>query len=441
METFFDYLKSVGLTEKRFGVKLFKLTNDEVKDLIINGVGLASLNRKIDRDSNFNFVANSTLSGGSFPCAHLKCRIKSIDSLARNSILYADTVSITNPFEQFVHVDEFSEYARYELCINLALLYYTKPLFDSGIFQLSSSLTHVCKSCLKKMNAFTRGYQKKIDKAEENLLNIVLSDVSCTVKFYKDGTPYIDIEAGKDILDHPIVLNPGHGLPDYLRDKLKRRRRLKLNPQEMIDYGIAEMFITPIIDDLITQNHYSNYYNSYYLTGRNIDAKLISENQNKGKINLSNTISQSLDHSLPFIPSIDFKNIIKLRKKEGEAFQIYRSSLTNFLGDIKSKNYNIKEAFRDEIEPEINKINQTIKNSKKLLFADIAKDMLVGSTFVSVGLFSHFLPPNFGQVLAAAGGVNYVGKFGENVKKLATLQSEVKSNKYFFVWKLQKLKK
>lgn len=440
MEEFFEYLSQKGLTQNRFGKKLFKLHNEELRDLIINGIGFASISRKADKEANFNFVANSTLSGGPFPCGELPCRIKNIDNLARNSILYADTVFISNPFEQYIHLTEFNEFVRYQLAIDLTLLYYSKPLFNEGIFQYASSITHVCKSCLRKMNAFSRSYERKMDRAEESLLENILTELRYKIKYYKDSTPYIEIDGTNDILEHPLIINIQNDPLDCLKKRLKRKRKSELTAQEVIDLGIADVMIYPIIDDLITQNHYSNYFNSYYLTSRNIDAQLINQNQNKNKLNLSNTISNSLDHNLPFLPNTDIKKLIRLRKHEGEAFQIYRSSLTNFLTNIKSKDYNMKQAFKDEIEPEINKINQVIKNSKKLIIADITKDVFVGSTFVSVGLFSHFLPPNIGQLVAGLGGVNYLGKFGDNVKKLATIESEVKTNKYFFVWKLQKLK-
>jgi hypothetical protein len=440
MEEFFEYLNQKGLTQNRFVKKLFKLSQDDLRELIINGIGFAAISRKIDKESSFNFVANNTLSGGDFPCSELPCRIKNIDTLARNSILYADTVSILNPFEQYIHVSEFTDYIRYQLAIDLTLLYYSKPLFDEGIFQYSSSITHVCKDCLKKMNAFTRRYKKKMERAEESLLENILTELTYTLKFYTDSTPYIEIHGCKDILEHPLIINLNDKQLVYLNNKIKRKRRLNLQAKEIIDLGIADFLINPIIDDLVMQNHYANYFNSYYLTSRNIDAQLINENLDQRKNNFGNTVSNSLDHNLPFLPQIDLKKLIRLRKNEGEAFQIYRSSLTNFLANIKTKDYNIKQAFKDEIEPEINKINLTIKNSKKLILTDITKDILVGSTFVSVGLFSHFLPPNIGQIIAGIGGINYLGKFGENVKKLTTLESDIRNNKYFFIWKLHKLK-
>lgn len=438
MQEFFEYLKSKGITQRNYPKKLYNLSDEQLKDLVINGIGIASISRTVDKNSNFNFVANDTLSGGIFPCAEIGCRIRNIDALARNAILYADTVFISNPFEKYIHVNNFNEYARYNLGIDLTLLYYVKPLLDEKIFQLSSSYTHVCKPCLKRMNVVTNRYLKKMEKAEELLWNLCLTDLEYKVTVQADSAITIEINGSEDILPHPMVthwFNP----PAETQKILGRKKKGKLNVQQVIDLGLADQIVNPIIEDLITQNHYSNFFSSYYLTHRNIDVKIINNSHNKSQSRLSEAMMDSLDHSLPFIPKTELTRLIQLRKKEGEAFQVYRSSLTNFLSNIKAPNYHLKEAFRDEIEPEIIKINQTIKTSKKLIISDIKKDLFVGSTYVSIGLFTHFLPANIGQLAAAAGGINYLDKFANSIKKLTNIESEVKANKYYFVWKMQKL--
>ena len=200
--------------------------------------------------------------------------------------------------------------------------------------------------------------------------------------------------------------------------------------------GFSDDFSSPIINDLMIQNYYANTFNSHYLTTRKIDSLLIANNQNKSKISFSDKVSQSLNHKVPFLPTSSLNDLIKLRSSEGEAFQLYRSSLTKFLSSITSKDYNLKEAFRDEIEPELIKINQTIKKTRKSILNDLVKDTLVGSTFVSIGLFTNFLPQAAGAIVTGVGGINYLDKFGNNIKKLSTIKSEVRENKYYFIWKL-----
>lgn len=439
MQAFFEYLNSKGLTQKKYANKLYSLTPAELMDLIANGVGLASVDRTLDKNSNFNFVANDTLSGGMFPCTELPCRLSNIDTLARNAILYADTVFISNPFEKYTHIDEFTDYTRFQLGVDLTLLYHVKPLLDENIFQLSSSFMHVCKACLRKMKVLTKAYEKKMDKAQKELFDICLTKLNYRFTTEPNSRTAVDISGQKDILPHGMTIwweEPSEEITKTIGSKKKG----KLTKEQVIKLGLVDSLVYPIIEDLITQNYYSNFFNSYYLTHRNIDARIINNNHTKAKSGYNEIIKNSLDHNLPFVPNIDLKKMIQLRKKEGEAFQIYRASLTNFLTSIKSPDYHLKEAFRDEIQPEINKIKQTIKTSRKLILSDMTKDLVIGSTYVSIGLFSHLLPPTIGEITAALGGKNYLDRFGDNVKKLTTLKSEVKTNKYYFIWRLQKLK-
>lgn len=437
IRTLFEALKNKGLTSTKFAEKIYKLKEGDIVELVeamANGVYTDNLD--VDKGSQFNFIANNTLSGGPFPCAEFRCRVNNIDNLARNSILYADTVFISNPFEKYFHYDSISLRMRHEIATDLALLYYIKPLLEEGIFRFSSSTLHICKECLKKVNVFSKGYGKKIDRAENKLFDIILEDFSFKVRDSKDESLTVEIQGPADFLEHPMILKMFDNESVMLAKSLNRPR--KLSHEEVVKLGIPEFFIHHITDDLVTQNYYSNIFNSYYLTNRNIDSRIIIENQSKKERQFDQVISENINHSLPYVQDTDFKRLIKFRKNEGEAFQIYRASLSNFLKNMKSTDYDVKQSFKDEIEPEIFKMDQTIRTNKKLIYADLKKDVFVGTTFVSIGLFTNIIPHNVSQILAGVGGINYVNKFGDNIKKLTSLEEEIRANKYFFVWKLKK---
>ncbi len=298
----------------------------------------------------------------------------------------------------------------------------------------TNSFQHICKDCLRETKAITREYEERINDAEKLLNDKFLQDFEFSLDTNYEGNTYIVIEGPHEIMEHPAGLHFfGEGLVD-LKRKLGRKTKGVLTKRQATKLGLINMFVEPIIDDLLTQNYYSNFYNSSYLTDRELDSKLIL---NKNKKELNDKLSSSLSHNIPYLPSIDLNRIIELRKNEGEAFQVYRHSLTTFLSNTKDNNDNLKDAFRDEIEPEIQKMNQVIKSSKKMIKSDLIKDFVVGTTFVSIGLFSHFLPDNISQVVTGLGGINYLSKFGDNAKELVNIESEIRNNKYFFVWKLR----
>ena len=436
MNQLFDYLNIVGLTKTAIPKKIYKLKDSELVKILEIIDAIIKEHNMDEVDSRFSFVANNTLSGGSQPCTYIDCRIKNIDTLARNAILYADVVYITNPFEKYYHLETFDESDRHELETDFLLVYHVKALLVCGIFKFSSSFIHLCKSCLRKAKILTKPYELKLEKAKSFLSEKILSDFKFLIDYDEDDVPFLEVRPTSDIAEHPIIYNFSGEVLEKFEALVKNKKTNKLTKKDVIEMGFSDDFSSPIINDLMIQNYYANTFNSHYLTNRKIDSLLIANNQNKSKISFSDKVSQSLNHKVPFLPTSSLNDLIKLRSSEGEAFQLYRSSLTKFLSSITSKDYNLKEAFRDEIEPELIKINQTIKKTRKSILNDLVKDTLVGSTFVSIGLFTNFLPQAAGAIVTGVGGINYLDKFGNNIKKLSTIKSEVRENKYYFIWKL-----
>ncbi|UPL50808.1 hypothetical protein [Hymenobacter sublimis] len=434
MKELFDLLYQQLWTPKHCNKIIATMSDDKIYAVIDSAISIIQRSNSIKHDSKFSFVANNTLSGGTFPCSRDLCRINHIDTLARNAALYADVVYIQNPFEKYLHTAYFSDYAKALLIADIKVLYHVKPLLDAGIFLFTTTFQHICRDCLRETKAITKEYEAKIIEAEISLKETFLNEIEFILETDEDGDAFIIAEGPEEILEHPSGFSyTGNALVD-LRKKLGRKTQGVLTKRQATKLGLINEFVHPIIDDLLTQNYYSNIYNSSYLTDREIDSTLI---QDKNKSILNKKFTSSLSHHIPHIPNVPLDNLINLRKKEGEAFQVYRDSLTNFLSNSKENDTNLKEAFRDEILPEINKMNQSIKSAKKIIVADLVKDIIVGTTFVSIGLFSHFLPENIGQIVAGLGGINYLSKFGDNTKKLTNIESEIRNNKYFFVWKLR----
>lgn len=438
MNQLFDYLNIVGLTRTASSKKIYKLKDLELVKILEIIDAIIKEHNMSEVDSRFSFVANNTLSGGSHPCSYIDCRIKNIDTLARNAILYADVVYITNPFEKYYHLETFDESDRHTLETDFLLLYHVKALLVNGIFKFSSSFMHVCKSCLREAKILTRPYELKLEKAKSLLSDKILSDFKFLIDYDEDNVPFVEVRPTNDIVEHPVIYHFNGETLEKFEALVKKKKTNKLTKKDVLEMGLSDDFTLPIINDLMVQNYYTNTFDSHYLTNRKIDSLLIANNQSKSKISFSDKISESLNHKVPFLPATSLSDLIKLRTNEGEAFELYRSSLTKFLASITVKDYNLKEAFRDEIEPELNKINQTIKKNRKSILNDLVKDTLVGSTFVSIGLFTNFLPQAAGAIVTGVGGINYLDKFGNNIKKLSTIKSEVRENKYYFIWKLMR---
>jgi hypothetical protein len=105
MKELFEYLYSNKLGRYNLEPDKFisSITEEKFQKLIIDINEIIIRNENIIQ-SEFNFTCNSELSGDVFNCSCLECRLKSIDSLARFTTLYSDTVIITSPFYKYYTV-------------------------------------------------------------------------------------------------------------------------------------------------------------------------------------------------------------------------------------------------------------------------------------------------------------------------------------------------
>jgi hypothetical protein len=220
--------------------------------------------------------------------------------------------------------------------------------------------------------------------------------------------------------------------------KLKGRKFYDIDAKSKWADEIIDHYVHPILDDVLLHNWYSNRYGCNYLTAREIDLNLISNINDENTNGASLALSKAFGHSLPMIENISIDGLLKLRTEEAEAFHVYRDALSKGLetaGCTDGKLY--QQIFDDIVRPEVNKIDSTIKNSRKLLKESIRQDIVFGAGFVSVGLFSGILPPNIGQILAALGGFKYVSGLLDKTNQLFKEPPHIRDNKYYFLWKVQ----
>jgi hypothetical protein len=249
--------------------------------------------------------------------------------------------------------------------------------------------------------------------------------------------PYLLVTAPETLLEHGesvMELLPSNPLIK----KLKGRKFYDIDAKSKWADEIIDHYVHPILDDVLLHNWYSNRYGCNYLTAREIDLNLISNINDENTNGASLALSKAFGHSLPMIENISIDGLLKLRTEEAEAFHVYRDALSKGLetaGCTDGKLY--QQIFDDIVRPEVNKIDSTIKNSRKLLKESIRQDSVFGAGFVSVGLFSGILPPNIGQILAALGGFKYVSGLLDKTNQLFKEPPHIRDNKYYFLWKVQ----
>lgn len=396
------------------------------------------------RNENFSFIANSSLSGGRYPCSNIDCRLDKLDNLVSFASLYADIIYIRNPFEYLYHSwEDFSiEYIKDEVRIGIYQYFYLKPYFQVGIIRYSCSYISLCH---EHHETLAKPLYDKILKKENELYELFKNHLllNCVTSFdiLDNGQAFIEIIDSTGVIEHgrSYYYLPKKPKSKLIKKLIKSNHKHIFSKSEIEQDDLYSMFISPLISDLLDQEWTSYFYDSSLLFDNkqryNPSAQL---NNDTSAIN-TDIFNESITHYLPTIHSRDPLEIIQVRKEEDESFKVYRDKLHKLLMEApKYKDGDFSEVFRDIILPEINLINKKVKDFQIKKRTTIRDKLVFGSGAVAFGLYSGMLPSNMGSVLAAIGGgaaivstmIDYTSSFRS--------KEEARSNDYYFLWELTK---
>ena len=439
MELLTKFIDDAEIANEEFFKYVQEADNDELAEFVnlFNDIIESSYSEEKNNDK-FNFIANSTLSGLSFPCGEIDCKINSIYSLARNAILYADTVYLQNPFEQYLNYKEFNDKIRQDLIGDLIVLSYIRPLLEEKIFKIAVSKVHFCHDCYTKFQEnYLQPFDWNLKTVEPLITQYLIENIDFHLHWNYENIG-LEISGNNDLLNHPMVVNFLKYVPENLESKAKKGERIKLNNSEIKDSGVTYFLLDEIEKNLSIQDFYSTYYSCHVLTDREFDIKLLKlinkdiyeQNARQGEI------IKNLNHLVPFIDEVPITKLIKLRKKEGESFQVYRDKINSLSKNNLLTIQDSKQIYQDEIRPELNKINLTLKNNKKILWGNIKSNVFLASTYISTSLFTGILPTNIDKIVASVGGFGFAKNIGQDVLKLLK-KPEVRNKELYFLWKIK----
>jgi hypothetical protein len=434
MKEFFSFLAKKRLSANKFDETLSRWSPSDGMEFIEESQErLAHLKSKHSRDHSF--ISNTQLSGGKSPCVAVECRLNHVDQLARFAALYADQVLIHDPFEYYDH--ESKGDIRQALSDDLRILYYLRPLLEDGRISLASRTWHYCEEHYNEVIVQSKLHEK-LERARKALSRRFTSDTKVYLET-SQAVPLLKITGPEQLIEHGVSYHVS-AKARPLVDVVTARGNNLLSKKEIRDYGVFEGPVSTIINDILVQNLYArNGFN--YLTDREVDFDIIAAVNDNETNALSKAILEGLSHTVPFIRDVGLQKLIKLRKDEGESFQVYRDTLNALLKNLEEDDLRnvktVKEAFNDSIRPELNKIDLAIKNSKKLLYGSVKRDILFGAGFIGLGLFSGLLPEGVGQLIAALGGYRFASGVADKVVRSLKEPDAVRDNKYYFLWKVR----
>lgn len=465
----FEAIHSKGITLKNLE-RIESWSNEKLFSL------LDELSEKVTEPNNisqglFTFAANDSLSGRSVPFSDRETRIKKAVDLARFAALYADSLLIRDPFEWYprtqvgiqpdgtqtvlsrgIEPNDFSnQRVRRHFLDDLYFILFLEPLFASELAGFSKSILHWCPNCVRVaaesgiLDTFVDEpqeieWQKKVAKLVRHIEKTFLERGTTLVHQHGDHA-------------HATIFMPD-GLLEYdqVQTTLELPPRLAKKAIEPISVSTRDarklrLFndeIERIVDDISTQNATANRFNCQYITDRTIDLELMDMVSSKRARTFNSAAVDALTHPLSFVNQVSLNKLLKLRKDDGESFLVYRDAVRSILkNNQNSSSTELQEAFDDVIRPELNKIDLTIKNSRKLLVTSTITDITIAIASVSIAAFSGLLPASLGipkemlDLGAAIGGWQSVKNLATKVAEVNVKPKEVSENKFAFLWKVK----
>ncbi len=388
-------------------------------------------------NSTFNFICSDTLSGAPYPCAALECRFSQVVSIAQFAALYSNEVLIPDPFEiLFQSGDADEEHLVSEIVFYVSVLFYLRPLIEEGLVKFAQSQHYrLCPDCYYELvDHRDSEFRARIKNIRNDLIkrfskeveyNVTSSDICLSVKH----------SGPEELVEHGVMyLEVFERSPMY--DERSRFVGENLKQKQIEGLGLADRQVDPIISDILRQDYYSKNFGTNYLTQRDVDFWTINKITNLKEPERSRGISDGMSHKVPTLPYADPGGLVKLRKAEQEAFAVYQHSLSSVLASSKNSTAGqIQEAFADLVAPEVSRIENFTKNYKKTLRKKLGRDVLLGSAFIGISLFSGLLPPNIGKIISALGGFHFSKDLYDNISGLMTGPDEIKNDKFYFLWK------
>jgi len=387
-------------------------------------------------------MANSTMSGESIHFNDQGQRIERVESLLSSTLLFADTIWIKNPLDEYIKTEEEffnSEEGKLIFLYDLFILYLYRASLEAGLVKICKTKTHFCRYCLiDSLDRVPAKYKKQMAVIDKRLTDEFVKGADYTYK--KNGDKYeLTIKPKKDGVfpDEEYQLEYVDPIEEY--ENSLSRSNCKIYQRELKGTYLIECdFVNPILNDIIMHDYYSSDCHLNYFTDRNLDMDLIRLLNGKKINQIGNKMINSLEHSFPFLQNVSSDKLIELREHEPEAFKTYRDSLETIIR--KSKNLSGKElaeAIKDEVRPNINKIDSTIKKHSNKLTKGTLGNLIYCLGSVIIGLKGGFLPSQASSALAALGIANHGGQTVQNIIKLLNVESEVSDEKYYFLWKLK----
>jgi len=460
MERLYEVLahKGIRTAEQVSHLIMDRLTIKEILDLnahLLDAVPGTQAN--IASLAQFDFIADSDMTAQHGSCLEWNCRLRRMMQTARFASLYCDTLYIPNYLEHYPQAPKGNapglheeNHLRYMYAGDIKLLLALKPLADVGIVRLIKTKYHFCKDCAERIipRSTVDGVNAAVRRLNERYLRQCKARLVRGEQDLGPLSPCLRVQGPGDLYEGGSMVRLSPALPQWLLRKSglatahSRKRVYDLGKSDLRRMKIPLERLERVASDVVFQHMLSRLMNTKYLTHREIDGVLVSAfNTHPGLSRCNDILSSELICELPFLENIGLKEILKVRRHEHDAFLVFRNTLSRIISDQlqhpdKLTRKDAKAIYLDLLYPDLCKLNAHARTLRRSKLADAARDILVTSGLLSLGLFTGLFPHDAKLFCTALGGFQISRELLKALISTITPPDSIRNHNLFFLWKL-----
>ena len=437
MSKIVDYLYELGLTSLEKIRDYFLITDIDTILSLEEYVGdLAFEDWNIAEYSPYSFAPSMDVSGFG-GCAEISCKIRRASKFIKFSSLYSDCIylivnSITNPHPPQIEEDEMY---RWDLINDYSLILLYADLLQANIARIIPAHFSVCPDCFSKHICDLSDFSLIEPLVHEYTAKAALE---ATEYFRQEDLSFLTLSNLPELFpDHDGYFSQQGGSISKLCQSASSFP-YKIQNKELIGNFIREHlfeeFVTAKFETFISAS-----YQSKYITTKASDKALIETQTHKITGSTPPPVFE-----MPFLENISSKDVLDLRRAEGDAFNEYRVAMDNASKQYLSINSNAEahDIYDDLIYPAFVKLDTAFNRAKRIHAIKNACALIVSSSTVTLGIMNSAIPKDPVAIAAAIGGSDVLlSQLGNVVERKLNSGNELERQDFYFLWKLNKKKK
>jgi len=265
------------------------------------------------------------------------------------------------------------------------------------------------------------------------------------------GDPIFMLLGPEDLLPHGgrgVRFGSGYDrswLPKAVLTKISRGETFKYDiPKARLpDSGLLKHVLDTAETDVLNEHVACRMRGMRYLTHRPADVAFLNAlNESDRYDEWNRVLALSLPLQMPILNDAPLEDLLTLRSDDYEAFLVYRDTINASInariksGAVPSQS-ELAEIFRDEIAPQLNKMNQKLNATRRRLTRKLNRNVLIAGGSVLVGLSTGLVAPELMAVISSVGGLKFAADVAGHLMESRGAEQDLESDDLYFLWRLQ----